>query len=206
MSVVGGPNGTDVLVLRSKDGVAWEKPVKAASFGMPTGTNEYGWPVLNKSAFRIVPYGALAVDRTSGPHKGRLYVTYFSHERGNGDAMLAWSDDGKAWSQPIRLSDDGSSTADQFLPAISVGPDGTVDASWYSLDGGLTWSKNLRVTNASSDEQWSHHQNGMVFLGDYRDMRSVRGHATMIWVDTRNHKADAFIATVQRPSADAASS
>jgi hypothetical protein len=43
----------------------------------------------------------------------------------------------------------------------------------------------------------------MVFLGDYRDMRSVRGQATMIWVDTRNHKADAFIATVERPQADA---
>jgi len=219
MAVVGGPNGTDVLVLSSKDSISWSKPVKAASFGMPTGTNEYGWPVLNGSAFRIVPYGALAVAQ-AGEHKGRIYVTYFSYARGNGDAMLTWSDDGKTWSAPVRLSDDGDSPHDQFMPVVSVGPDGTVDASWldrrddpanhlydayyaYSLDGGVSWSKNLRVSNVSSDEKHSHHQNGMVFLGDYRDMRSVRGQATMIWVDTRNGKADAYLATVTRPSADA---
>ncbi len=209
-------NDSAVLVLSSADGVSWSKPVVAASYGMPSGTNEYGWPVLNGSAFRIVPYGALAVDRTSGPHHGRLYVAYFDFENGTGHAMLTWSDDGKAWSAPVDLSD--APQFDQFLPAVSVGPDGTVDASWldrrddprhhlydlyysYSLDGGLSWAKNLRVTNVSSDEQYSHHQNGMVFLGDYRDMRSARGQATMIWVDTRNHKADAFVATVDRPSA-----
>ena len=219
MAMVGGQNFTDVLVTSSADAKTWAKPVKAASFGMPSGTNEYGWPVLNGSAFRIVPYGALAVDRTHGPHAGRVYVAYFTFERGNGDVMLTWSDDGQAWSPPVRLSDDGESAHDQFLPAISVGPDGTVDASWldrrddpanhlydayysYSLDGGVTWAKNLRVSNASSDEKHSHHQNGMVFLGDYRDMRSVRGQATIVWVDTRNQKADAFVATVLRPSAD----
>jgi hypothetical protein len=42
----------------------------------------------------------------------------------------------------------------------------------------------------------------MVFLGDYRDMRSVRGQSSLIWVDTRAGKADAFVATIGRPSAD----
>jgi len=71
-----------------------------------------------------------------------------------------------------------------------------------SVDGGATFSKNERVSSALSDEQYSHHQNGDVFLGDYRDMGSSRGSATMVWVDTRNHKADAYVATVGRPSAD----
>jgi hypothetical protein len=210
-------NNTDVLVLSSSDGQTWSKAMSVAHYGMPTAANEYGWPVLNGSAFRIVPYGALAIDRSGGPHDGRIYVIYFDYEHGVGNVMLTWSDDGKTWSAPVTPAD--APAMDQFLPAISVGPDGTVDASWldrrddpghhlydayysYSLDGGLTWAKNLRVTNVSSDEKYSHHQNGMVFLGDYRDMRSARGQATMIWVDTRNQKADAFVATVTRPSAN----
>jgi len=30
-------------------------------------------------------------------------------------------------------------------------------------------------------------------------MGSTKGQATMVWVDTRNQKADAFIATAERP-------
>ena len=230
MSVV---NDTAVLALSSADGVSWSAPVKVASYGMPKGTNEYKWPVLNGSAFRIVPYGAIAIDRGEGAHKGRLYVAYFDDVNATGNVMLSWSDPtrcdasassagacgdaGKTWSTPVNLAD--APQFDQFLPAVSVGPDGTVDASWldrrddpahhlydayysYSLDGGATWAKNVRVSNASSDEQYSHHQNGMVFLGDYRDMRSVAGHATMIWVSTLARKADAAVASVQRPGAN----
>jgi hypothetical protein len=204
-------------VLRSDDGLKWSEPVKVASFKDPSSQNEHGRAVLNGSAFRVASSGALAVDKSGGPHDGRVYVDYFDYTKGNGETMLVWSDDGKAWSAPVRVNDDAGG-ADQFLPAISVGPDGTVDASWqdrrddpanhlfatyyaYSTDGGVTFSKNQRVSSAMSDEQYSHHQNGDVFLGDYRDMQSSKGSATMVWVDTRNHKADVFVATVERPSA-----
>jgi hypothetical protein len=162
---------------------------------------------------------SLAVDRSTGPHAGRVYVTWFDHAAGNGETMLSWSDDGATWSAPVRVNDDAGA-ADQFMPSVSVGPDGTLDVSWidrrddpanhlfeayytYSLDGGQTFAPNMRVSHGASDESFSHHQNGAIFLGDYRDMGSLRGSATLVWVDTRNHKADVFIATVPRPSADA---
>ncbi|MHB8603981.1 MAG: sialidase family protein [Thermoplasmatota archaeon] len=217
MSVAGGDNA--IYVLSSDDGQKWSEATKVAAFKQPTGKNEYGWDTLQGSAFRIVPYGSLGVDKTKGANAGRVYVAWFDATAGNGDIMLSSSADGKTWSAPIKVNDD-TGAADQFLPALAVGPDGTVDVSWmdrrddpanhlftayatWSLDGGKTFAKNVKVGTALSDEQYSHHQNGMVFLGDYRDSDSaVRGQSTLVWVDTRNHKADVFIATVLRPSAN----
>jgi hypothetical protein len=221
MSVTGydsDRSGT-IYVLTSDDGVKWSAPVAAAKWIEPKGNTEYGWPALNGSAFRLSEYGMVAVDRSSGADGGSIYVIYFDYTRENGDIMLAASHDGgKTFAAPVRVNDDAGG-ADQFLPAVSVGPDGTVDASWldrrddpnnhlfdayyaYSLDGGKTFSKNVRVSTVSSDEKYSHHQNGMVFLGDYRDMASVKGRATLTWVDTRNQKADVFVASVSRPQAN----
>lgn len=207
-----------MLVLSSDDGLSWSEPVEVGAFANGPETNDHGWPTLRGSAFRLVPVGSLAVDRSDGPFSGRVYVSWFDHSAGNGETMLAWSDDGMAWSGPVRVNDDAGD-ADQFMPAVSVGPDGTVDVSWqdrrddpenhlfhtyyaYSVDGGVTFSPNLRVSSAPSDERHSHHQNGMVFLGDYRDADSTRGLATMVWVDTRDGKADVRVASVARPSAD----
>lgn len=205
------------LVLSSEDGLSWSEPVEVGSFVNAPERNEYGWPTLRGSSFRIVPVASIAIDRSDGAHGGRAYVVYFDHAAGHGEAMIAWSDDGKAWSEPRRVNDDAGD-ADQFMPVVSVGPDGTVDLSWqdrrddpanrlfhtyyaYSVDGGGTFSPNLRVSALASDEQHSHHQNGMVFLGDYRDSDSTRGQATFLWVDTREGKADVRVATVLRPSA-----
>ncbi|HWG89795.1 MAG TPA: sialidase family protein [Candidatus Thermoplasmatota archaeon] len=216
MVTTNGFESGDFQVSSTTDLVNWEPPVKVGTFVNGEGRNEYGWPTLKGSSFRVVPVASLAVDRSTGPYSGRIYVTYFDHAAGNGDTLLVWSDDGKTWSAPVRVNDDGDSPHDQFMPVVSVGPDGTVDVSWqdrrddpgnhlfhtyyaYSVDGGVTFSPNLRVTDVMSDEQYSHHQNGMIFLGDYRDSDSVAGAATFIWVDTRNQKADAVVATVARP-------
>ncbi|MHB8584757.1 MAG: sialidase family protein [Thermoplasmatota archaeon] len=207
-----GSSGS-ILVSSSADGLKWAPARTVATYKMPSSTNEYGWPVLNGSAFRIVPTTSIGVDRSNGSRRGSVYVSYFDFENGLGHVYVVASRDGITWGPPVAPS--GAAPNDKFLGAVSVGPDGIVDASWYdrrddpqnhlfnlyyaySADGGLTWSENTRVSNVSSDEQYSHHQNGMVFLGDYRGTASERGAAVLIWVDTRNHKADAFEATIER--------
>ncbi|HEX2022356.1 MAG TPA: sialidase family protein [Candidatus Thermoplasmatota archaeon] len=208
-----------IWVLSSDDGLSWSEPVAIANFTNGPARNEYGWPTFNGSSFRLVPYGALAIDRSDGPFGGSIYVTYMSFEEGSGNVYVTSSRDGVSWTAPTRATDDGASPNDQFMPVVSVGPDGTVDLSWldrrddpdnhlytayyaYSLDGGATFSPNLRVGEAMSDEQYSHHQNGMVFLGDYRDADSIAGRSTMVWVDTSREKADVMVATVERPGAN----
>lgn len=218
-----GVNGTHILASHSRDGLAWHAPVPVGTYTDPSSTIMNGFSALNGSVFRTFALPSLAIDRSAGPDGGTLYATWMDAASGSGRTMLAVSRDGGAtwtsrWVHDL-LRDDGDQRGDQFMPAVSVGPDGTVDLSWldrridpdnhlfdlyyaYSVDGGRTFSKALRVSGESSDEQWSHHQNGAVFLGDYRDLDSARGEAHPVWVDTRNHKADVFTATIERPSAN----
>lgn len=72
----------------------------------------------------------------------------------------------------------------------------------YSLDGGATWSEPFVVRDAIDggwDPSLCHHQNGMVFIGDYNDIDSSWQAAHPVWPDTRLGTCDVFTATIQRP-------
>lgn len=88
------------------------------------------------------------------------------------------------------LNDDGT-TQDQIFPSITVAPDGTVEVFWLdtrndpggsprarfdiyyvaSVDGGVTWSPNRRITPATFT------QAGNTFIGDYDWSCTNRGGA-----------------------------
>jgi hypothetical protein len=139
------------------------------SVGKPVAIRRWDWNSATANTaeptglFDHVP--TLAVDRSSGPHRGRVFVGW--RERNNADAiariMLSWSDDsGKTWSKPIRVDDaprdrvtvsgaqDDRGT-DPMVPAIAVNKDGAVGLLWMerfamptwrfsaSLDGGATF-------------------------------------------------------------------
>ncbi|MBW3583707.1 MAG: hypothetical protein KY455_11465 [Euryarchaeota archaeon] len=214
-------DGEDILVSKSADGLTWEHPVVVGNYTNPPPNGAYGWPALRGSVFRSFALPSIAVDRSGGPHDGNVYVVWMDHSGDDAEVLFTRStDDGKTWDTPRRVHDDDPALkADQFMPAVSAGPDGTVDVIWYdrrddlenhlfdlyytySVDGGATFAPDLRVSERSSDEQYSHHQNGMIFLGDYIDIDSSPGKAHVVWVDTRNEKADAFIATIERPGAN----
>jgi hypothetical protein len=127
---------------------------------------------------RALVYPSIDVDRSNGPHRGRLYCSWTdqadqSHAFVDGaetDIFFAFSDDGGLhWSSPVRVADDAVG-ADQFYQWLAVDPtDGSVNISWYdtrndpakrktdvyfarSTDGGSSFSANVRVTAASTDE------------------------------------------------------
>ncbi|OLD65844.1 MAG: hypothetical protein AUI33_11335 [Ignavibacteria bacterium 13_1_40CM_2_61_4] len=127
---------------------------------------------------RALVYPSIDVDRSTGPHRGRLYCAWTDQadqsrtfiDGAETDIFFAFSDDGGlSWSAPIRIADDNVH-ADQFYQWLSVDPiDGSVNVSWYdtrndptrrktdiffarSADGGLSFSPNVRVTTASTDE------------------------------------------------------
>ncbi len=72
----------------------------------------------------------------------------------------------------------------------------------YSLDGGKTWSEPYSVRD-TDDQGWDpalcHHQNGMVFIGDYNDIDSSWQAAHPVWPDSRLGVCDVFTASIQRP-------
>ncbi len=127
---------------------------------------------------RALVYPSIDVDRSTGPHRGRLYCAWTDQadqtrpfiDGAETDIFFAFSDDhGLHWSAPVRVADD-TVHADQFYQWLSVDPvDGSVNISWYdtrndparrrtdiffarSNDGGLTFSSNVRVTTQPTDE------------------------------------------------------
>lgn len=127
---------------------------------------------------RALVYPSIDVDRSNGPHRGRLYCAWTDQadqsspfiDGAETDIFFAFSDNrGLTWSTPTRIADD-TVNADQFYQWLSVDPaDGSVNVSWYdtrndparrktdvyfarSIDGGLTFSPNVRVTAAPTDE------------------------------------------------------
>jgi len=159
-------------------------------------------------------YPVLDVDRSSGPHRGRLYCSWIDKtSAGTTDIYLSFSDDkGAHWSPRATVADQLSILVDRFNHWMSVDPiTGDVNISFYdtrndttgsrymtdvyftqSTNGGASWSSpNTRVTNTSSNE----HDCGGIFpcsginygnqYGDYEGLVSFNGTSYPIWTDSR---------------------
>ncbi len=142
---------------------------------------------------------------------------------GTGIYLSASHDEGESWTEPVRLSDDREIW--RIFPAVSVSPGGVVDVSWmesgtanrttagephdsleqaytFSTDGGAMFSDVYQVRDVD-DGGWDpadcHHQNGMIFIGDYNDIDSSWQAAHPVWPDARQGVCDVYTATIQRP-------
>ncbi len=83
----------------------------------------------------------LAWDRTTGPHRGRVYVVYTLEEKNESDdtnIYVRFSDnDGQTWSAPKRVNDD-TGTNSQFMSKIALDPTtGHVAVVWYDARNDL---------------------------------------------------------------------
>jgi hypothetical protein len=163
---------------------------------------------------RALVYPVLDVDRSSGPHRGRLFCSWMDlTAAGTTDVFLSFSDDGgTTWSRPEVVADQLSFPVDRFNDWMSVDPvTGEVNLSFYdtrndttgfrfmtdvyftrSSDGGASFSSpNTRVTTVSSNE---HDCNGVFPCpgidygnqqGDYEGLVSFGGVSYPIWTDSR---------------------
>ncbi|MEO5717111.1 MAG: sialidase family protein, partial [Chthoniobacterales bacterium] len=124
--------------------------------------------------------------------------------------------EGATWSAPIAITDNPGTGV--FNPAIAASPDGTrLTASFYdqrdsggnttlcnlylaqSLDGGVTWQPNLRLTSVTTDASLAPLTSQGYMLGDYlgiAETTTVDVPAVPVWVDTRTGNPDPFITRV----------
>ncbi len=227
-----GPDGQVVLTWQYPTG--GEGPAKIwtaldpdglgpKGFGKPrfmTGTNVGGFDYIPPQAGRSVDAESnLAYDRSGGPFTGRLYSIWTQElpdESNDTDIMFQYSDDdGKSWSDAVRLNDDGG-TNSQFNPAIAVDQSsGSVGVSWYdsrldlgqggagdtdgisdddaqiwgtvSAAGGASFGSNFQISLGTSNSADA--QNGVDY-GDYTHDAFVGGTFYPCWSDNSNSTGD----------------
>jgi hypothetical protein len=198
-----GTRGNSVAVVRSTDkGQTWSKQAIVVAPDNAVGETDpepihcrpfiTGNPpcTLVRSDGVIVD---LAVDYSSGPHHGRLYLTWQDHaDNPYGDdlIMLSHSDDGGlTWSTPAKVNQtpSGTFTDQAFEPAVHVNASGVVAVSYYdfrndvsgdgalttdhwivhSHDGGATWTENH--LGGPFDMHQAPYARGY-FVGDYQGL------------------------------------
>ena len=165
---------------------------------------------LPPTLFRDNSFPTMAVDRSGGPYHGNIYIAWANNPSGPDDADILFvrsTDGGTSWSGLIQLNDDDTQN-DQFFPWISVDSEGVISAIWYdrrldpgdvfidvyaaqSIDGGITFSANERVTTVSFDPNIGF---GGAFIGDYNGLASAPGRIFPLWTDTRLGEQDIFTA------------
>ncbi len=169
-----------------------------ATFGAPRVVESGVAPIsLPNAPYRHDTYPVLAVDTSTGPHRGRLYLTWSDQRSGDADILVKSSDDGGGTWSSIRRVNNDVGTAAQFMQWVSVASDGRVDIAFYdrrddpndyllneyyagSTDGGMTFV-NIRVSDVSSDPAvWPS------FIGDYNQIASTPQAAHPAWTDMRN--------------------
>ena len=152
----------------------------------------------------------VAVDHSTGPTRGNVYALCSVDRYSNSDPldiMFARSTDGGlTWSAPVRVNDDTTNTAWQWFGTMSVAPNGRIDVIWLdtrddpgglnsslyyssSSDAGVTWSANERLSDSFDPHLgWPQQQK----MGDYFDMVSDEGGASIAWAGTFNGEQDVY--------------
>ena len=159
------------------------------------------------------PWGSFDVDRSNGPHRGRLYGVWGEGGMNERNVVFAYSDDhGASWSLPAQLNDNlNAAETESFWPSVRVSEtDGRVLVGFYdrrkealtpsladfyvtmSVDGGVTWGPNRRLSDTSV--AWCGvPAEASPNFGDYVDVeldeRSIFG----VWSDARQGDPDVVL-------------
>jgi hypothetical protein len=169
----GGSTGL-IRFRRSLDGgLTWGTEVTAASFTRKedqSASASCERPALN-GYIRILDFPSIDVDRSNGPNRGRIYITYAGDPDGNqssGDDadvyIVSSSDGGLTWTAPLTINKGPAVTSnadgtlnDNFFPAVSVAPNGNVNVIFYDRrnDSGNLAIDLFRARSGDGGQTWT---------------------------------------------------
>lgn len=164
---------------------------------------------------RYYPAPYLAVDKSNGIRKGRIYFSWTapgidSLSAGSYDIYLSYSDDkGKTWSLPMIVNNDKIINSDQFYSAINVNESGIPILCFYdkrndiqknhgtdyyiaypeSMDS-LIFSVQFPVTAKESDFSLIGAKTDGFGIGEYNKTVTTANYALPFWADGRTNTGD----------------
>jgi hypothetical protein len=200
--------GNFIAVIRSTDkGVTWSKKAIIVSPDAAIGETDpepiHCRPFITGNPLCTIVRSDgvvedLAVDYSSGSHRGRIYVVWQDHLNnpfGDDLIMLSHSDDGGlTWSAPVKVNQtpSGTFTDQAFEPTVHVNSNGVVAVTYYdfrndvagdgalttdywivhSHDGGATWTEDHLA--GPFDMHQAPYARGY-FVGDYQGLDAQAG-------------------------------
>ena len=159
-----------------------------------------GLPELNNTRGNSFP--KMDVDRSTGPRRGWIYITYPDKSTGDADVYLRRSSDGgTTWSTAIRVnSETVGNGKQQWMPSVAVdASSGALGVSYYSmdttgfltarytatsLDGGTTWDR-TRVSDVRFTPSPLPYPYASGYCGDYYETAAGGGSVWACWSDNR---------------------
>lgn len=112
----------------------------ADSNGKLINTEQLLFELKDKPDFILNPYPVIAIDKSNGPSRGRIYVCWSDNKNGknNDDVFLIYSQDsGKTWTEPILVTYYPNHKK-QFQPAIHINSNnGNVAILYYDQQNQL---------------------------------------------------------------------
>jgi hypothetical protein len=203
-------SGIRQMVRASRNGGASFQTATAAASRLTQPPN----PLIG-SSFRANAFPVVATDPTNA---NNVYVAWSSNNGASQtDVFVAHSlDAGTSWSAAVRVNDDPvGNPRDQFFPWLAIDDGGRVLVTWaddrldlvnpggklydifgsQSVDHGVTFATNVRVTDVSSNPD--NDGFGGKFIGDYFGLASS---GVPAWGDTRNGNQDIFGAPKSTPT------
>lgn len=208
--VVGMGASGQVIVAKSTNAHLFPTPSFSQVVGVDLGGVPNSFDAFSPNPGGLLGQLTIAVDRSEGSRRGHVYVLGSVNPNSDDplEVMMSRSTDGGlTWSKPIRVNDDPEGlNAWQWFAVLSVAPNGRLDAVWndtradplanhselyyaQSTDGGESWSANVPVSPPYNHFVGYPNQNK---LGDYYDMHSDEGGASVAYAATFNGEQDVY--------------
>ncbi len=190
-------NNDSIGFARSADnGRTWSDPTNAAPSAFFTMDQ-----VLGNDRVSSAP--GLAVDNSSGPRKGNIYLVYSNNNLKDGADIVFQSstDGGLSFTSPVLINSRPGNDRAQWFPWVTVDNSGGriyvfyydqgIDTSGdltqttyqFSDDGGLNWKQPMPLTDSPFKAGWGKDQ-GHPNLGDYNQAVAQNGELFAAWAGT----------------------
>ena len=206
-----GPKGEVYVVWAGPKGLVFTESFdggKTFSAEKVIGYIYHGWDSDISGIDRANGMPVTKTDISNGKYRGTIYVNWADDRFGDNDIFLKYSrDEGKTWSNDIRVNDDNIKNGkQQFFSWLAVDPiDGSVNIVFYdrkntdgdltevtlarSIDGGKTFKNyNLNVPPFTCNKK--------IFFGDYTGIDAYNGFIIpvfMHFIDDKNLAVSAVL-------------